>query len=178
MSQIFDYIFLKDKKVKEIKIESITTSLEIGDHEYVGETDLCETGIVRDLFIGELNNGAIIFGNGITYKMIHESETRNKFLKEFPDCEIFSKSWDDRVMVFGFVLGVNGDFICAKEGGDGIFSEGQTTQLEEEIRKNSEETDEHVITHKIMEKFEEQYLGKSINNFDCREVKLLKYQSN
>ena len=108
--------------------------------------------------------------------MIHESETRNKFLKEFPDCEIFSKSWDDRVMVFGFVLGVNGDFICAKEGGDGIFSEGQTTQLEEEIRKNSEETDEHVITHKIMEKFEEQYLGKSINNFDCREVKLLKYQ--
>ncbi|MCB9328157.1 MAG: hypothetical protein H6572_05675 [Lewinellaceae bacterium] len=178
MSQIFDYIFLKDKKVKEINIESITNSLEIGKHEFVGETDLCETGIVRDLFIGELNNGTIILGNEITYKMIHESEIRNNFLNEFPDCEIYSKSYDDRVMVFGFVLGINGEFICAKEGGDGTFSEGTSTQMEEELRANNEDFDEHVITYKLMEKFEEQYLGKLINNFDCREIKLLKYQKN
>ncbi len=178
MSQIFDYIFLKGKKIKEIKIESLTTALEIGKHEFVGETDLCETGIVRDLFIGELNNGTIIFGNGITFKMIHESGTRDNFLKEFPDCEIFSKSYDDRVMVFGFVLGINGEFVCAKEGGDGIFSEGSSTLLEEELRTNNQEFDEHIITYKLMEKFEEQYLGKSIDKFDCKEIKLLKYQTN
>ena len=178
MSQIFDYIFLKDKKVKEINIESVTTSLEIGKHEFVGETDLCETGIVRNLFIGEVNNGTIILGNGITYKMIHESEIRNNFLKEFPDCEIYSKAYDDRVMVFGFVLGINGEFICAREGGDGSFTEGSSTQLEEEIRSNNKEFDEQDITYKLMQKFEEQYLGKSIDKFDCKEVKLLKYQSN
>ena len=101
---MFDYIFLKDKKVKEIKVETVTTVLEIGEQELLGETDLCETGIVRDLFIGEINNGTIIFGNGISYKMIHENEVRDNFLQEFPDCEIFAKSYDDRVMVFGFFL--------------------------------------------------------------------------
>lgn len=79
-------------------------------------------------------------------------------------------------MVFGFVLGINGEFICAKEGGDGYFSEGELTQLEKELRANNEESDEHVITYKLMEKYEKQYLGKSINDFDCREIKLLKYQ--
>jgi len=178
MSQIFDYIYLKDKRVKEVKSESVTAALEIGKHEFVSETDLCEPGIVRDLFIGEINNGTIIFGNGITYKMIHKSTNRNNFLLEFPDCEIFSKAYDDRVMIFGFALGKNGKFICAREGGDGSFTEGSTTKLEEEIRLNNKEFDEQDITYKLMQKFEEQYLGKSIDKFDCKEIKLLKYQSN
>ena len=88
MSQIFDYIFRKDKKIQEIEIESVTTALDIGKHEFVKETDMCETGIVRDLFIGAINSGVIIFGNGITYKMIHESEIRAKFFKEFSDAYV------------------------------------------------------------------------------------------
>ncbi len=176
MSLIFDYIFLKDKKVEEINIETLTTSLDIGKHEFVGETDLCETGIVRNLFIGSINKGTIILGNGISYKMIHESEIRNNFLKEFQDCEIYSKTYDDRVMVFGFVLGINGEFICAKEGGEENFSEGTSTLLEEELRASNEGFDENMITYKLMERFEEKYLGKSLDNFDCSEIKLLKYQ--
>ncbi|GAA3514767.1 hypothetical protein GCM10022393_30870 [Aquimarina addita] len=178
MSQITDYIFLKDKKVTEIKIESITTVLEIEHHDFSNETDLCETGIVRDLFIGEINNGTIIFGNGITYKMIHNDEIRKNFLKEFSDCEIFSKSYDDRVMVFGFALGINGKFICAKECGDGIFSEGSQTLFEKEIRENQEEIDETIIVFDLIKKFEELYLGKSIEEFNCNEIKLLKYIKN
>jgi len=176
MSQIFDYIFLKGKDSADVDTELITSNLEIEKHELVGETDLCQTGIVRNIFIGEINDGTIIFGNGITYKMIHDSKIRDNFLKGFDNCEVFSKSYDDRVMVFGFVLGINGEFICAKEGGDGIFSEGETTLFEEELRSIEEEVDEHVITYKLMEKFEKHYLGQQIEDFNCKEIKLMEYQ--
>ncbi|QDO94240.1 hypothetical protein FNB79_09740 [Formosa sediminum] len=175
MSQIADYIFLKDKKIKELNIESITTILEIGNHDFSSETNLCETGIVRDLFIGEINNGTIILGSEIAYKMIHNNEIRKDFLKEFSDCEIFSKAYDDRVMVFGFSLGINGEFVCAKECGDGIFSEGSQTLFEKEIRENQEEINETIIIFDLIKKFEVLYLGKPIDDFNCNEIKLLKY---
>ena len=176
MSQTFDYIYLKDKKIEEIKVERVTASLEIGQHELIGETTLCETGIVRDLFIGEINNGVIIFGQVITYKLTYYSEIRNNFLKEFPDCEIFAKSYNDRVMGYGFVLAINGEFICAKEAGENSYTEGSTTPLEEEIRANEKETEEYRIIYNLMQKFEEQYLGYFIHDFDCTKIKLLKYQ--
>jgi len=177
---MYNYIFLKDKTTDDLNVELVAPLLKLEQYNFAGETNMCETGIVRDLYIGDISDGAIIFGDIITYNLIHDKEMRHNFLKAFDDCEIYAKMYDDRVGSEGFFLAKNGTFICARESADEEgaedHTEGNSNQFIEETRANNYGLDESMFTYDINKKLEKKYLGQSLDDFDCQSVMLLKYK--
>lgn len=187
MSMMYDYYFIKgDRKIQRKHLEVL---FDVEIKEQFEESDLCDTGIVRDYYLGSVNGGTLILGPSISYFLTYDEGLKHRIVELIGDDEIFCKFYDDRVMSFGFVLLKNGVVSRISGYTEEVLSVGEVTDIEKEVYLSTmvdgvdleigddgihEDVAQEVLMQSIS-RYETYYFGCPFESLECKNVKLEKY---
>ncbi|MGJ8733853.1 MAG: hypothetical protein ACSHW4_11925 [Cellulophaga sp.] len=186
MSQITEYIYIKnlsEQNAMEVLSKLITDS----KFEYVSKVDLCSTNKANDFYIGEINNGTIIFGGDYFYELFwnEESEIRKNLIDNFKSHEIIAIEYNDQVMTIGYIIIKNGLLKRVAEIGEEELNFGELNMIEKNVRKNLADEDkisetevsyDSIVSHSFID-LEKYYLKINLENLKCSDLSLEQYRA-